>query len=36
MTDTATQQLVEFELLIGGEPVAAASGATYESVDPFT
>lgn len=34
MTDT--QQLVEFELLIGGESAGAASGATYDSVDPFT
>jgi (Z)-2-((N-methylformamido)methylene)-5-hydroxybutyrolactone dehydrogenase len=36
VTDTATEQLVEFELLIGGETAAAVSGATYESVDPFT
>jgi aldehyde dehydrogenase (NAD+) len=36
MTDTATEQLVEFELLIGGEQMAAASGATYDSVDPFS
>jgi len=33
---TGTQQLVEFDLLIGGEAAAAASGATYDSVDPFT
>jgi (Z)-2-((N-methylformamido)methylene)-5-hydroxybutyrolactone dehydrogenase len=36
MTDTATEQLVEFELIIAGEQVTAASGATYDSVDPFT
>jgi aldehyde dehydrogenase (NAD+) len=36
MTDTATQQLAAFELLIGGEQTAAVSGATYDSVDPFT
>jgi (Z)-2-((N-methylformamido)methylene)-5-hydroxybutyrolactone dehydrogenase len=36
MTDTATERLVQFDLLIGGEPSAAASGATYDSVDPFT
>jgi (Z)-2-((N-methylformamido)methylene)-5-hydroxybutyrolactone dehydrogenase len=36
MTDTATAQLVEFDLLIGGESAAAASGSTYDSVDPFT
>lgn len=35
MTDTATQQLAAFELLIGGELTAAASDATYDSVDPF-
>jgi len=34
MTDT--QQLIEFELLIGGKSTTAASGATYDSVDPFT
>ena len=34
MTDT--QQLVEFGLVIGGESTTAASGATYDSVDPFT
>jgi len=33
---TGTQQLVEFDLLIGGEAAAAASGATYDSVDPYT
>jgi (Z)-2-((N-methylformamido)methylene)-5-hydroxybutyrolactone dehydrogenase len=36
MTDTATAQLVEFDLLIGGESATAASGSTYDSVDPFT
>src|SRR5246127_111203 len=36
MTDTAIEQLIQFDLLIGGEPSAAASGATYDSVDPFT
>ena len=36
MTDTTTEQLVEFDLLIGGETVTAASGSTYDSVDPFT
>ena len=36
MTDAAIDRLTEFELLIGGELVAAASGATYDSVDPFT
>jgi aldehyde dehydrogenase (NAD+) len=35
MTDTATEQLIEFELLIGGENVPASTGATYDSVDPF-
>ncbi len=36
MADISTQQLVEFDLLIGGEATAAESGATYDSVDPFT
>jgi len=36
MTDAAIDRLTEFELLIGGEQVAAASDATYDSVDPFT
>ena len=36
MTDTATAQLVQFDLLIGGESSSAASGSTYDSVDPFT
>ncbi|MDT5094106.1 MAG: (Z)-2-((N-methylformamido)methylene)-5-hydroxybutyrolactone dehydrogenase, partial [Mycobacterium sp.] len=36
ITNSATEQLVEFELLIGGVSEAAASGATYDSVDPFT
>jgi acyl-CoA reductase-like NAD-dependent aldehyde dehydrogenase len=41
MTDTdtsnrTTEQLVEFELLIGGESSSAASGSTYDSVDPYT
>lgn len=36
MTDTATETLVHFDLLIGGESSPAASGLTYDSVDPFT
>jgi acyl-CoA reductase-like NAD-dependent aldehyde dehydrogenase len=36
MTDTATETFVEFDLLIGGESSPAASGLTYDSVDPFT
>src|ERR1700709_2127950 len=36
MTDTATETLIQFDLLIGGEPSSAASGSTYDSVDPFT
>src|ERR1700742_2240409 len=36
MTDTATETLVQFDLLIGGEASPAASGLTYDSVDPFT
>jgi acyl-CoA reductase-like NAD-dependent aldehyde dehydrogenase len=36
MTGTAIEQLTEFELLIGGEQVSAVSGATYDSVDPYT
>jgi (Z)-2-((N-methylformamido)methylene)-5-hydroxybutyrolactone dehydrogenase len=36
MTDTAIEQLVQFDLLIGGESSSAASGSTYDSVDPFT
>ena len=36
MTDTAIEQLVQFDLLIGGETSSAASGSTYDSVDPFT
>jgi acyl-CoA reductase-like NAD-dependent aldehyde dehydrogenase len=36
MTDTATETLVQFDLLIGGESSSAASGLTYDSVDPFT
>src|ERR1700743_1899933 len=36
MTDTAIEQLVQFDLLIGGESSSAATGATYDSVDPFT
>jgi len=36
MADISTQQLVEFDLVIGGESTTAASGATYDSVDPFT
>jgi len=33
---TEIQQLVEYDLVIGGESTAAGSGATYDSVDPFT
>jgi (Z)-2-((N-methylformamido)methylene)-5-hydroxybutyrolactone dehydrogenase len=36
MTDTAIEQLVHFDLLIGGEASSAASGSTYDSVDPYT
>jgi (Z)-2-((N-methylformamido)methylene)-5-hydroxybutyrolactone dehydrogenase len=36
MTDTTTEQLVHFDLLIGGESIAAESGLTYDSVDPYT
>ena len=36
MTDTAIEQLVEFDLLIGGESSSAASGSTFDSIDPFT
>jgi (Z)-2-((N-methylformamido)methylene)-5-hydroxybutyrolactone dehydrogenase len=36
MTDTATERLTEFTMLIGGVATHAASGATYDSVDPFT
>jgi len=36
VTDTATEQLVEFGLLIGGESSSAATGSTYDSVDPYT
>src|ERR1700743_1068187 len=36
MTDTAIEQLVQFDLLIGGKSSSAATGATYDSVDPFT
>jgi (Z)-2-((N-methylformamido)methylene)-5-hydroxybutyrolactone dehydrogenase len=36
MTDATTQTLVQFDLLIGGESSPAASGLTYDSVDPFT
>src|ERR1700722_12049347 len=36
MAETATEQLVSFDLLIGGVSEAAASGAPYDSVDPFT
>ena len=35
MTQTI-RQIREFELLIGGKDVAAASGATYDTVDPYT
>ncbi|BBX27027.1 aldehyde dehydrogenase [Mycolicibacterium alvei] len=36
MTETDTRQLVEFDLVIGGDSTPAGSGATYDSVDPFT
>ncbi|MEX3648237.1 aldehyde dehydrogenase family protein, partial [Mycolicibacterium porcinum] len=36
MTDISSQHLVKFDLVIGGESTVAASGATYDSVDPFT
>ncbi|MCW2652751.1 MAG: hypothetical protein JWR32_3727 [Mycobacterium sp.] len=36
MTDVATDQLVEFKLLIGGEQTAASSGDTYDSIDPYS
>ena len=36
MTGTTTDQLLEFQMTIGGELVAASSGATYDSTDPFT
>jgi acyl-CoA reductase-like NAD-dependent aldehyde dehydrogenase len=36
MTDIAVDRLTEFELLIGGQQTAASSGATYDSIDPFT
>jgi len=36
LTKMATEQLVEFQLLIGGRRVSAASGATYDSIDPYT
>ncbi|MGH3644599.1 MAG: aldehyde dehydrogenase family protein, partial [Mycobacterium sp.] len=36
MTEITTEQLAEFELLIGGETSPAASGSTYDSTDPFT
>ena len=36
MTDTVTEQLADFDLVIGGESTKAASGSTYDSVDPFT
>ncbi|EKF21410.1 aldehyde dehydrogenase family protein [Mycolicibacterium hassiacum DSM 44199] len=35
MTQT-TETLAEFSLVIGGEQTTAASGATYDSVDPYT
>jgi (Z)-2-((N-methylformamido)methylene)-5-hydroxybutyrolactone dehydrogenase len=36
MTGTVSEKLVEFQLMIGGKQVPASSGATYDSVDPFT
>jgi aldehyde dehydrogenase (NAD+) len=36
MTGTTTERLVHFDLLIGGESVAAESGRTYDSIDPYT
>jgi acyl-CoA reductase-like NAD-dependent aldehyde dehydrogenase len=35
MTRTTTQ-LAEFDLVIGGRSVGAASGATYDSIDPYS
>jgi acyl-CoA reductase-like NAD-dependent aldehyde dehydrogenase len=35
MTSTTTQ-LAEFDLVIGGRSVGAASGATYDSIDPYS
>jgi aldehyde dehydrogenase (NAD+) len=32
----ADSTLVEFDLVIGGEQVSAVSGATYDSIDPYT
>ncbi|WP_040830055.1 hypothetical protein [Nocardia jiangxiensis] len=32
----ATEQLLRFALLIGGAEVVAASGKTYQSLDPYT
>jgi acyl-CoA reductase-like NAD-dependent aldehyde dehydrogenase len=34
--DTATASLAKYKMFIGGEWVDAASGATFESVNPFT
>jgi (Z)-2-((N-methylformamido)methylene)-5-hydroxybutyrolactone dehydrogenase len=34
--DTATASLTKYKMFIGGEWVDAASGATFESVNPFT
>ncbi|MGD1257042.1 aldehyde dehydrogenase [Mycobacterium seoulense] len=36
MTGTTTEQLVHFDVVIGGESVAAESGRTYDSIDPYT
>ncbi|EUA51450.1 aldehyde dehydrogenase family protein [Mycobacterium xenopi 3993] len=36
MREAATEQLVEFQLLVGGQQVGAARGATYDSIDPYT
>lgn len=36
MTGISTDSLVEFGLVIGGQQVAAASGDTYDTLDPFT
>lgn len=35
-TETLTDQIASYPLLIGGDEVEAESGKTYESVDPFT
>jgi aldehyde dehydrogenase (NAD+) len=36
MTGTVTDQLLEFQMTIGGQLVSASSGATYDSTDPYS